>query len=199
MLVEPNEIAFSTLTRQQFRRFFQPSRIVLGILKSPARSGVNLITLCFDMYCSYKPPMMAFSIQTGAYSYGLLEHAEECVLAVPGERLAEETLFCGLNSARDIDKVRECAIPLTESQLVKVPAISTAIANIELRLVQKIRTGDHQTAIGEVLRFAVNQQNSERCLLSIGPNVTGYRVLAQHGIHRVAVVDSTVSVGGVSA
>src|SRR5206468_3591431 len=49
---------FTTLRRQQFRRYFQPSRVLLAVVPAPTKSGVNVITLCFNMYCSYKPSMM---------------------------------------------------------------------------------------------------------------------------------------------
>jgi flavin reductase (DIM6/NTAB) family NADH-FMN oxidoreductase RutF len=189
--------AFAPLSRQQFRRYFQPSRIVLGILNSAAQRRVNVITLCFDMHCSYMPPMMAFAVQRGTLSYDLLTEVDECVLSVPGERMAEEALFCGLQSGRDVDKVKECGFELQQGDKVKVPGISAAIANIEIRLVTKIPTGDHVTAFGEVLRFGVNEENHERCLLSVGPDTGGYRVLAQHGIHRLAVVDSGLGGPGV--
>lgn len=180
---------FLTVRRQEFRRYFQPSRIVLGLLRADTPSRVNVITLCFDMYCSYKPPMMAFAIQKGSYSHELLQEATECVLAVPGERLAQETLLCGIRSGRDLDKVQECNFPLIRSERIGVPGIGTAIANIELRISDKVHIGDHLTAFGEVLNFSVNKRCMEKCLLSVGPDTRGYRVLAKQGIHRIAVVD----------
>jgi len=195
MTIEHISDRFSSVGRQEFRRFFQPSRIVLGIFHS-VPDQINLITLCFDMYCSYKPPMMAFAIQRGAYSYKLLQEADQCVLAVPGERLAEETLLCGVTSGLDINKVQECQFKLVESKNVSVPGIEAAIANIEVRIVRKVPTGDHLTAICEVVRFAVNKENHERCLLSIGPLTEGFRVLARQGIHRIGIVESHHGHGG---
>jgi flavin reductase (DIM6/NTAB) family NADH-FMN oxidoreductase RutF len=133
--------------------------------------------------------MMTFAVQKGAYSYDLLEAAEECVLAVPGERLAQETLFCGITSGRDCDKVNDCRLKLRSSSYVTLPGLEDAISNIELRIVNRVVTGDHLMAIGEVLRFGVNTTNRERCLLSVGPDTTGYHILAQRGIHRIAVGD----------
>jgi flavin reductase (DIM6/NTAB) family NADH-FMN oxidoreductase RutF len=182
---------FLRLTRQQFRRFFQPSRIVLGVFSDRSQDRVNIITICFDMYCSYKPPMMAFAIQQKALSFELLNEARECVLAVPGEKL----VFCGLRSGREVDKVSECKFPLADSETVQIPGIGSAIGNIEIRLVGKVRSGDHVTAFGEVLKFGINRENRERALLSVGPEHRGYRLLARHGIHRIAVVADDVRVG----
>jgi flavin reductase (DIM6/NTAB) family NADH-FMN oxidoreductase RutF len=189
---------FSALSRQQFRKVFQPSRIVLCVLPAETASGVNVITLCFDMYCSYKPPMMAFAIQKGAYSYKLLETASECVLAVPGETMAAQAMYCGTKSGSKVDKVAECGLRLIPSERVSVPGLASAIANVEVRIISKVETGDHLTAFGEVLRFGVNEQSNERCLLSVGPDTDGYSVLAQEGIHRIAVVDMDVAKGATS-
>jgi len=151
-------------------------------------SGVNVITLCFDMYCSYKPPMMAVAIQKGSASYDLVAEAKEWVLSVPGPSLIRETLFCGVTSMREVDKVEKLNLELCQSRRVAVPGIRQAIANIELQRVQCIETGDHIAAIGKVLRFAVNTGLQEPPLLSIGPNLAGYKLLAQQGIHRIGVV-----------
>jgi flavin reductase (DIM6/NTAB) family NADH-FMN oxidoreductase RutF len=189
MTGDADRLSWRDLSRQQFRRYFQPSRIVLGVFVSSGVSDVNVITLCFNMHCSYRPPMMAFSIQRGAHSYELLESAAECVLAVPGESLAEEALYCGVVSGRDVDKVRECDLGLISSSRIATPGIARAIANVELSITGKMATGDHLTAVGTVQRYCVNVDADEKCLLSVGPQAEGYRVLARKGIHRIGVVE----------
>ena len=183
-----SQAQFTTLGRQQFRRYFQPSRIVLGILPAPTPSGVNVITLCFDMHCSYKPPKMAIAIQNIAASFDLANKAKEYVLAVPGPSLAEATVFCGVNSMHQVDKVSHLGLTLCPSETVSVPGLENAIANIELVKENCIDVGDHRIVIGRVLRFAVNRTRRELPLLSVGPDTAGYRVLSQKGIHRIAVV-----------
>jgi flavin reductase (DIM6/NTAB) family NADH-FMN oxidoreductase RutF len=186
---------FLDVRRQQFREFFQPSRIVLGVFHDSEQDRLNAITLCFNMYCSYKPPMMAFSIHHRAYTYGLLEKSDSCVLAVPGESLAEQAMYCGINTAADGEKFKACGFTSVSSKHIDVPGISQALANVELSIIDKSRTGDHLTAMGRVLRFSVNRKNTERCLLSVGPRTSGYQVLRRHGVHRIAVVDDSTKVG----
>ena len=183
-----NPEEFKTVSRQAFRDCFQPSRILLCVLAGRTPGKFNVITVCFDMYCSYKPPMMAFAVQRGAYSHELLQTAKECVLSVPGESLAHEALLCGTESGHVIDKLAKSGLRLTPSKTVSIPSLAQALANIEVRIVNRLVTGDHLVIIGEVLRFAVNTQLREKCLLSVGPDENGYRVLARKGIHRIAVV-----------
>lgn len=179
---------FVGLSRQKFRRYYQPSRILLGVVPAPLESGVNVITLCFAMSCSYKPPMMAVAVQKDYFSNELFRECDDFVLAVPGESLANETLFFGTKSGRDVDKVRECGITLLRSVHVKTLSIYDAIANLECRKTAEIDLGDHTVFVGEVLRFNVDKTKHEKCLLSVGPDHGGYKLLARKGIHRIGVV-----------
>lgn len=181
---------FEPLTRQGFRRYFQPSRILLGVIPAPNESGVNVITLCFSMYCSYKPPMLAVAIHNINASFDLMHRARAYVLAVPGEGMLHETMFCGTNSMSEVpDKVRELRLDLLESEKIPVPGLSKASANIELVKETCLRVGDHLLVVGRAVNFRVKKNLSELPLLSIGPNTSGYRILAHKGIHRVGIVD----------
>jgi flavin reductase (DIM6/NTAB) family NADH-FMN oxidoreductase RutF len=179
---------FTELRRQQFRRYFQPSRIVLAILPAPTESGVNIITLSFNMYCSYKPPMMAVAIHNINESFALAQNATEFALAIPGESLAEFSMACGVLSMRDQDKVKQFGVELAPSKHIRVPGLLRSIANVELRRHQVLSTGDHLILTGEVLRFAVNKDNREKPLLSIGPNAGGFKLIAKRGVHRLATI-----------
>jgi flavin reductase (DIM6/NTAB) family NADH-FMN oxidoreductase RutF len=179
---------FSTFRRQEFRRYFQPSRILLGVIPASTESGVNIITLCFSMHCSYKPPMMAIAIQNVAVSYELIQKASEYVLAVPGESMARETMYCGVTSMSKVDKVKELGLELCASGKIAVPGLSKAIANVEMVKESVIKIGDHVLVVGRVARFGVNKLADELPLLSVGPDTRGFRVLAEGGIHRIAVV-----------
>ncbi len=179
---------FEVVPRQQFRRVFQPSRVVIGLFKAPNASGVNAITLCFDMHCSYKPPMMAFAVFHRAYTHSLLESTNECVLAVPGETMADQAMLCGIDSGKEVDKIAKHGLELVCSEHVAVPGLAKAIANIELRIARRVPSGDHLLVVGEVASYRTNPSNRERCLLSVGPEHDGYEVLAKSGIHRIGVV-----------
>lgn len=139
-----------SLRRQQFRRYFQPSRIMIALVPAPTPSGVNPITLCFLMHCSYKPPMLAFAIHDVNWSYELFRTAKECVLAVPGESLAVETLECGLRSGRRADKVETLGLALCDSEIVSVPSMRESVANVETEVVGTVPSGDHLTVLVQV-------------------------------------------------
>lgn len=182
------ENVFTSMRRQQFRRYFQPSRVLLGVFPAPVESGFNVITMCFSMYCSYRPPMMAVAINDKSSSYDLIDAANEFVLSVPGHSLLNESMQCGIKSMREVDKIRALGLDLVKSETVSVPGLLKAIANVELRKTSTVPVGDHTILVGEVLRFAVNTSTTEMPLLSIGPFTEGYSLLQKKGVHRLAVV-----------
>lgn len=180
---------FTDLRRQQFRKYFQPSRLLLCVVPAPTtQSGFTVITLSFNMYCSYKPPMMAIAVEKVNESYDLVQRTDEFVLAVPGETLARETLQCGVLSVRDTDKIQTLGLALEPSKKVSVPGLSAAIANIELATQTQLLCGDHVLIVGEVLRFAVDEANTSKPLVSLGPETEGFTVIETRGIHRIGIV-----------
>ncbi|HHQ4309165.1 flavin reductase family protein [Serratia fonticola] len=176
------------LKRKIFREFYQPSKVLLGVLPDPDGDSFNIITLCFTTTCSYKPAMLAISIEDRNYSYKLAVVASEMVLAVPGESLAEETMSCGFFSGRDVDKFSQCGFTKEVMPNVSIPGICEAIANIEIKIVNRVVTGDHITLFGEVVGYHLNESNIERNLLAIGPNILGYELLVKKGMHRLGVI-----------
>ena len=178
---------FVPLSRQKFRRYFQPSRIALAVFQ-PTNSRANVITLAFDMYCSYKPSMFAFAVHQSSFTSVLQAQCHDCVISVPGESLANFAMYCGTTSGADTDKIGDCGEPLVESNYVGSPGLQRAIANIEAEIVTRVATGDHTTIVCKTRAFNVNVGLCESCLLSVGPEHSGYRVLTKKGIHRIGVV-----------
>lgn len=188
---------FAAMNRQHFRAYFQPSRVVLCVLPAPTRSGLNVITVCFTMYCSYKPPMIAIAIQDVNASYDLVQAADEYVLAVPGQSMAADAMYCGTHSANDTDKVRDLGLELMGSEHVRIPGLRKAIANVEMRKRHCLATGDHVLVSGEALKFWVRRRSQELPLLSVGPDTRGYQVLQHKGIHRLGTVATDrIAAGG---
>lgn len=180
---------FSFSSRQQFRSYFQPSRVLIAIVPVKKESKeFNAITVCFDMHCSYRPPMMAIAVQRKNASYEHFRRATEYTLAVPGESMAEEAMFCGTNSFREINKIKFLDMEFVASKKIRVPGLAKAIANIEMSKEFSRLFGDHLLVVGKVCAFTVNAKFNEKPLLSIGPRMDGYKLLLKQGIHRLAVV-----------
>ncbi|WP_267369427.1 MULTISPECIES: flavin reductase family protein [unclassified Pantoea] len=180
----------SAINRKKFREYYQPSKIMLGIFPDPKEKRFNIITLCFTTTCSYNPPMISISIEDRNHSYQLAEQSQEVVLAIPGKSLADETMQCGFYSGRDVDKFLACDFTKLKLPNVEVPGIAEAIANIEVKVINRIKTGDHITLFCEVLGYHLNNSRVEKNLISIGPNTLGYDLLVKKGMHRIGVVSA---------
>lgn len=185
--LDPN-VYGDTVSRQVFRRSFQPSRLLIALVPTPAGDSINPITLCFSMWCSYKPRMMAIAVQNCNYSYECFQSADEYTLAVPGESLVKAALLFGTVSGREVNKINESRVDLVPSVTVGVPTLASSLATLELIKHSQLVTGDHMLIVGRVKRMARNRAVTERPLLSIGPDTSGYELLFKHGQHRVAVV-----------
>jgi len=180
--------SFNEISRDEIRNIFQPSKVVLGIVAAPLPSGYNILPLCFHTWCSYDPLLYAVAVENSNYSCELFQKADRFALAIIGESMVQEVVFCGTHSGRDCDKARACGIKWTEGFKIRVPGIETAIANIELIIKKRVPTGDHTLIIGEVVFISLAKNTKERPLLAIGPNSIGYEVLAREGIHTLGVV-----------
>jgi flavin reductase (DIM6/NTAB) family NADH-FMN oxidoreductase RutF len=184
--MESPKTPFQPVKRQTFREYFQPSRIVLAVIEDGIERPFNIITLCFASHAAYKPPAMVFSIEKRHYSHQLLIRKQRLVIAVPGERLAGAALFCGTNSGYNLDKANRMGLAIQPGIYHGLPFLSDAIANLDVSLAGRMDGGDHTVFLAEVNGYYVGP-NIEHCLLSIGSQTKGYRILAQSGLHRIAI------------
>jgi flavin reductase (DIM6/NTAB) family NADH-FMN oxidoreductase RutF len=132
--------------------------------------------------------MIAMAIQDVNASYALIQATDEYVLAVPGQSMAADAMYCGTRSAADTDKISDLGLELVKSEHVHVPGLRKAKANVEIRKQQCLLTGDHVLVVGEALKFWVRRHSPELPLLSVGPDTRGYQVLKHKGIHRLGTV-----------
>jgi flavin reductase (DIM6/NTAB) family NADH-FMN oxidoreductase RutF len=140
--------------------------------------------------------MMTIAVECRSYSSTLFEQEDEFCLAVPGERLAREVLFCGTHSGRDLDKAKACGLQWEPPHRISTPGVRQAIANLEMRIVNRVPSGDHTLIVAEVLSIAMADNPEERALLSIGPATEGYEVLAESGQHVLGVAARGVRESG---
>ena len=138
------------------------------------------------MQTSINPPMVAISIGKTRYSHGLLLRSGEFVLAIPGRDLAEEVLYCGTHSGRDVDKFKETNLTAISASKVRPPLIKECIANIECKIVGNLDTGDHTIFVGEVQANWVSEEEQKN-LLSIGQEA-GYEIMLDKKGRRFGVI-----------
>lgn len=179
---------FKEIDRNLLREIFQPSRIVLAIVKDDINDKWNFLPIAFNMYCGYKPLTFCFAIHDINYSYELLERAISFCIAIPGEKLSEATLKSGLESGENIDKFSKFGLtPILSDDGKECFGIRECIAAICCKKITFIKVSDHAIVVGEVTKILRDFSNTERNLLSISSDTRGYHVLEQKSIHRIAI------------
>lgn len=181
---------FQSIDRNAFREIFQPSRIVLAIVKDKEHNRWNFLPIAFNMYCGYKPLTFCFAIHDVNYSYSLLENEPFFAIAVPGESLSHIILESGMESGSHINKFEKYKLtPIISDDGKFCYGIHECIANMFCIKKEFLKVSDHAIVVGSVEKILRNYSNHERNLLSVSQDVRGFEVLQQQAIHRIAVKD----------
>ncbi len=166
-------------------RWSRPERVVLAV--SVDKGGkADIIALGWKMKTSGVPPMVAISVGKTRYSYKLISEGKEFILAVPGENMWEEVLYCGTHSGREVDKFRQTGLTPLPAKFVSPPLIKECIVNLECKVTGELDTGDHTVFAGEILNYW-GSEDQRRNLLSISRE-SGYEFLGGGKGYRFGVI-----------
>ncbi len=108
-------------------------------------------TVAWVTRVSNDPSLIMICISPKRFIHNLIIESKEFNIAVLGDECEEMALFCGTNSAYDVDKLTEGNIELLKPSLTFAPLIKNALVNLECRLVESFGAGDHTVFIGEVV------------------------------------------------
>jgi flavin reductase (DIM6/NTAB) family NADH-FMN oxidoreductase RutF len=138
-----------------------PEQIVIAIAKD--KSGkANPITLGWTMFASGNPPMMAIAVAAGHYSVKAIEHSKCFTIAYPSAEMAEDALFFGSHSGRDMDKFAESNCKTEPARQIDSVLLSDAVANFECVEEARVPAGDHIIYVGRVVAAHVNTEPGQR-------------------------------------
>ena len=149
-----------------------PEQVVIAIAKD-AQGKCNPITLGWSMITSGQPPMMAISIGLTRYSLEAVRRSKAFVVSFPSSGMAEDALFHGTHSGRDMDKIAKCGSKTEPAEEIDCVLFADAVANFECVLESEVITGDHALFVGRVVAAHVNDDNTVRRLYTLG---TGYQM-----------------------
>jgi len=126
----------------QASKFTSPNPVSIVCTQTPS-GATNLATVSWWNYLSFNPGMIGFAMAQTSYSGELVRKTGKVILTVPGAALADAAMSCGSVSGRDVDKVKEFGIELTElpDTPIRVPAQSRVA--IQCSLKQTVEVGDH--------------------------------------------------------
>jgi flavin reductase (DIM6/NTAB) family NADH-FMN oxidoreductase RutF len=144
-----------------------PEQVVIAIARD--RNGKdNPVTLGWTMIASGKPPMMAIAVAKSHYSVEAIEHARCFTIAFASSEMAEEALFFGSRSGRDIDKFTESGCRTEPATAIASVLLADAVANFECTLEAQMPVGDHIIYVGKVVASHICTEPKKR-LYTVGP------------------------------
>jgi flavin reductase (DIM6/NTAB) family NADH-FMN oxidoreductase RutF len=119
---------------------------------------VNVAAFSWITTVSADPFIVTVSVAERRYTYNLLEQTGEFTVNIPTLNLLSKVWVCGSKSGRNEDKIKLTGFKLTPSHKIKAPIIDDCIANLECKVINKIKTGDHIVFFGEVLEIYVEEK-----------------------------------------
>ena len=90
------------------------------------------------------------------------------VISFPSVDMAEDALFHGTKSGRDMDKITECGTKCEPASEIDCVLFSDAVANFECLLDSEAAAGDHAIFVGRVVAAHMHQEPNVRRLYTIG-------------------------------
>lgn len=135
-----------------------PSPVILVTCIDEEKGGANIITLAWASNFSLNPPTIGIGVNTGRYSYKLIEKSGEFVVNIPSTKLLHESDFCGVTSGKRVDKFTLTEFTTVPAIKIKTPLIKECPVNIECKVSQIIDSGSHGIIIGEILLMHVDEE-----------------------------------------
>lgn len=162
----------------------RPQRVCWAVAAYEGK--VSICPLGWHMNTSGKPPMTAISVAPSRFTHDLIAKSGECVLAWPGEYLAEATHTAGTRSGRNIDKFKECGLTPLPGRQVQAPLVKECVANLECKVRGQLTTGDHTIFALEIVEVWL-AENPNRLLCLVGTD-GGYEQLLEKSGYRFGVI-----------
>jgi flavin reductase (DIM6/NTAB) family NADH-FMN oxidoreductase RutF len=132
-----------------------------ALITSVAADGTpNIITLgeCFNISIG-KPVVVGLAIAPERYSYELIQKAGEFGVNLPTADMVEVVDRVGSVSGRTVgDKFAYVGLTPFPAKKIKAPLIAECPVNLECKLIDIIKAGDHDLFRGEVVAQHVNEE-----------------------------------------
>ncbi len=86
----------------------------------------------------WRKPVFTVMVRYSRETYKLIENAEDFTVSFPTKKqLAKELAYCGVKSARDVDKFKELNLKIQDGQTVNTPIISDCDTHLECKIIYK--------------------------------------------------------------
>lgn len=123
----------------------------------------NAAPFSFFNCFSHDPPILIIGVEERAGApkdtVRNIRATKEFVISVVSEEIAERMNICAVDFPAGVDELAQAKLTAIASSAVKPPRIAESPVNMECKLVEELRFGEHgkrSIILGEVLRFHIH-------------------------------------------
>ena len=138
---------------EKLYRMIYPMRVVLVSASAEGKDNIMTAAWCFPL--SMDPPMFGISMTRKKFTYELIQKSKKFAINIPGDDLREETIFCGRNSGRDVNKFEKLT---KEEGKTGTVLVKECLSSIECEYVDEFETGDHVTVVGKAVNVVKRKE-----------------------------------------
>ena len=138
-----------------------PEQMIVAIAKDKTGKA-NPMTMGWTMITSGRPPMMAVSMGFGRYTTECIKHSRCFTIAFPSAEMAEDVLYFGTHTGRNVDKFAETGSRNEPAKKIDSVLLTDAVANFECELEGEFITGDHIIFAGRIVASHINTAPKRR-------------------------------------
>ena len=143
-----------------------PEPVILITVKD-IKGKYNITPCSWAMTASRDPLMFAFSLAVKRFTLESIRKKGEFVVAYPSTVMADEVLYYGTNSGRDVDKLSDRPLEYKAAETVDSIILDKCTANFECVLDSEHIAGDHVIVTAKVVKSWVNSDKSLSRLFNV--------------------------------
>ena len=125
------------------------------VIGSKNSAKINALTGVWVTRVSYEPAMVAISIGEGRLTLDYIRESKVFSINVLGNHQFDLVKHFGFQSGKNVDKFATVKHHIAKTG---APILDDAVAYMDCKVVQEIKTGDHYLFIGEVVDEKVQHQ-----------------------------------------
>ena len=133
----------------------------VGLITSSGPHGNNIMAAEWTYHVSYEPGLVVISLRPSRATYDNIMKTKEFGVSICASDQNVLSSIAGGSSGKDINKIKvakDLGFNFYNAKKIKVLMVKDAAANIECKLVDKIKTGDHVLFVGEAVEISATDK-----------------------------------------
>jgi len=127
-----------------------------------SQGRANAMTAAWGGIANSDPPSVFVAVRPARYTYENILGKQEFTICIPSEKFAKETDYFGMESGREIDKIKEAGLTAARAEKVNAPYIKEFPMYLECKLTDRVNLGSHFVLIGRILDVKAQEEILDR-------------------------------------